>query len=95
MAGAVFNNNGLHGSTADHGDVERRTENALNAKKPARPIDREFNTGLFHLRAVQLGLSIGDLEYLSIGMVYDMLVERQNDSYDYPVVATQADIDRL
>lgn len=47
------------------------------------------------LRAVQLGLSIADLDELSIGMVYDMLIERQNDNYDYPVLATQADIDRL
>lgn len=54
-----------------------------------------MNTALFHLRAVQLGLSIGDLELLSVGMVYDMLIERQNDGYDYPVLATQADIDRL
>jgi len=44
---------------------------------------------------VQLGLSIGDLDQLSIGMVMDMLIERQNDSYDYPRLATQADIDRL
>lgn len=54
-----------------------------------------MNTALFYLRAVQLGLSIGDLELLSVGMVYDMLIERQNDSFDYPVLATQADIDRL
>ena len=47
------------------------------------------------LRCVQLGLSIADLDQLSIGMVYDMLIEKQNDNYDYPVLATQADIDRL
>lgn len=75
--------------------MERGTENGISTKKPAKPIDREFNTALFYLRAVQLGLSIGDMELLSIGMVLDMLIERQNDSYDYPVLATQADIDRL
>ena len=58
-------------------------------------IDREINTAIFLLRAVQLGLSVADLDELSIGMVLDMLIERQNDSYDYPVLATQADIDRL
>lgn len=47
------------------------------------------------LRAVQLGISITDLDHLSIGEVLDMLIERQNDDYDYPVLATQADIDRL
>jgi len=58
-------------------------------------IDREINTAVFLLRASQLGLSMADLEILSIGMVLDMLIEKQNDDYDYPVLATQADIDRL
>lgn len=47
------------------------------------------------LRCVQCGISISDLELLSIGMVNDMFIEMQNDDYDYPVIATQADIDRL
>lgn len=47
------------------------------------------------LRAVQLGIAVGDMENLSIGMIMDMLIERQNDDYDYPLMATQADIDRL
>lgn len=58
-------------------------------------IDREINTAIFLLRATQIGLSMADLETLSIGIVLDMLIERQNDSYDYPLIATQADIDRL
>ena len=58
-------------------------------------IDREINTAIFLLRATQIGLSMADLEELSIGIVLDMLIERQNDSYDYPRLATQADIDRL
>lgn len=47
------------------------------------------------LRCVQVGISISDLELLSIGMVNDMFIEMKNDEYDYPVMATQADIDRL
>lgn len=47
------------------------------------------------LRCVQCGISISDLELLSIGMVNDMFIEMKNDSYDYPVIATQADIDAL
>lgn len=47
------------------------------------------------LRCVQVGISISDLELLSIGMVNDMFIEMKNDEYDYPVIATQADIDRL
>ncbi|MEM0580230.1 hypothetical protein WBS51_07040 [Blautia sp. HA2174] len=47
------------------------------------------------LRCVQCGISISDLELLSIGMVNDMFIEMKNDEYEYPVVATQEDIDRL
>lgn len=54
-----------------------------------------MNTALFMLRCVQCGISISDLEYLSIGMVIDMFTEQQNDEYEYPYIATQADIDRL
>ncbi|MFR4695528.1 hypothetical protein HFM87_16350 [Blautia producta] len=47
------------------------------------------------LRCVQCGISISDLELLSIGMVNDMFIEMKNDEYEYPVIATQEDIDRL
>lgn len=50
---------------------------------------------MFMLRCVQCGISISDLELLSIGMVNDMFIEMKNDEYEYPVVATQEDIDRL
>lgn len=54
-----------------------------------------MNTPLFLLRCVQLGLSISDLDLLSIGLVNDMFIEKNNDEYDYPYIATQEDIDRL
>ena len=47
------------------------------------------------LRCVQCGISISDLELLSIGMVNDMFIEMENDEYKYPLIATQEDIDRL
>lgn len=54
-----------------------------------------MNTPLFMLRCVQLGIAISDLELLSIGMINDMFIERHNDDYEYPIIATKADIDRL
>lgn len=47
------------------------------------------------LRCMQVGISISDLELLSIGMVNDMFIEMKNDEYEYPVIATQQDIDDL
>ena len=63
--------------------------------KKLRPTDREMTTPLFLLRCVQLGLSIRDLDLLTIGMVNDMYVESRNDEHKYAVVATQEDFDRF
>ena len=57
-----------------------------------------MTTPLFLLRCVQLGISIRDLDLLTIGMVNDMYVESVNDQdadKNYNVVATQADFDRF
>ena len=72
-----------------------RNKRIVRTKKREREIDREVNTPLFMLRCVQLGISISDLELLSIGLVNDMFVELKNDDYDYPVMGTQEDIDAL
>lgn len=67
----------------------------VGCKKKQNEIDREVNAALFMLRCVQCGISISDLELLSIGMVNDMFIEMKNDEYEYPRIATQADIDAL
>lgn len=54
-----------------------------------------MTTPLFLLRCVQLGLSIRDLELLTIGMINDMYAESRNDDYNYATVATQADFDKF
>ena len=54
-----------------------------------------MTTPMFLLRCVQLGLSIRDLDLLTIGMVNDMYVESRNDEHKYAVVATQEDMDRF
>lgn len=54
-----------------------------------------MTTPLFLLRCVQLGISIRDLDLLTIGMVNDMYAESGNDSCKYPQLATQEDFDRF
>ena len=53
-----------------------------------------MTTPLFLLRCVQLGLSIRDLELLTIGMVNDMYAESRNDDCKYTQLATQEDFDK-
>ena len=54
-----------------------------------------MTTPLFLLRAVQLGLSLSELELLTIGMVNDMHIESRNDEYKYKEVAGQEDFDKF
>jgi len=54
-----------------------------------------MTTPLFLLRCVQLGLSIADLELLSIGLINDMYVESRNDDCKYATLATQEDFDKF
>lgn len=47
------------------------------------------------LRAVQLGISVHDLDLLSIGLLTDMFIESQNDDEAYDYLATQEDMDNF
>lgn len=45
------------------------------------------------LRCAELGLSAAELDDMTMGMVFDMLIEKANDHEKYNYKATQADID--
>ena len=52
-----------------------------------------MTTGLFLLRAVQMGLSLEDLDGLEYGTVIDMMTESSNDGCEYKLMASQEDFD--
>ena len=54
-----------------------------------------MTTPLFLLRCKQLGLSMTELDLLTIGLINDMFTERQNDDYPYKELASQADFDKF
>lgn len=54
-----------------------------------------MTTALFVLRAVQLGLSLDDLDGMEYGTVIDMMTESANDDCEYKQIATQADFDKF
>ena len=54
-----------------------------------------MTTALFMLRCVQLGLSIADLNLLTIGAVEDMFAESGRDSMEWKDQASQSDFDRF
>ena len=51
-----------------------------------------MTTPLFLLRCKQLGLSMTELDLLTIGLINDMFTERENDEYSYKSLATQDDM---
>lgn len=54
-----------------------------------------MTTPLFLLRCMEIGISIVNLDFLTIGLVIDMWTERANDSVKYKRVATQDDFDKF
>lgn len=64
-------------------------------KKDSRAVNRQYNTALYLLRCVELGLSYDDMEHLTYGMVEDMFIEKANDSFEYEYLATQKDFDNF
>lgn len=50
---------------------------------------------LFLLRAIQIGLSLTDLDCLEYGTVVDMMTESANDSCEYKQLASQEDFDKF
>ena len=54
-----------------------------------------MTTPLFLLRCVELGISIRDLELLTIGLILDIWTEKGNDSIEYDLVASQEDFDNF
>ena len=94
MAGAVFHVFDYGNLAANFGTLGLQYADHERCKKKERPTEREVNTPLFLLRCVELGLSISDLDLLTVGMVLDMLTEQKNDEYKYPELASQADFDR-
>lgn len=54
-----------------------------------------MTTPLFLLRSVEIGISVQDLDLLTVGLVIDMWTEKANDGVKYNRVATQDDFDKI
>ena len=54
-----------------------------------------MTTPLFLLRSLEIGVSIADLDLLTVGLVIDMWTEKANDGVKYKKVASQEDFDKF
>ena len=70
-----------------HSDImiQSNVQHKFKGKKSSR----EITTALFLLRCLEVGLSLSDLDLLTIGMVLDIWTEKGNDGEKYE---TQAEI---
>lgn len=64
--------------------MESERADDLNGKKKVDPTTRPQTGGTFMLRCAELGLSLDLLDEMTVGMVYDMLIEKANDREKYP-----------
>lgn len=67
----------------------------INTEKKIKATVREPNIAIYMLRCVELGLNKDMLQILSIGDIYDMYTEKMNDQEEYPLKATQEDINNF
>ena len=54
-----------------------------------------MTTPLFLLRCTEVGISIRDLDLLTIGLVLDIWTAKSNDSVKYRRIADQGDFDKF
>ena len=54
-----------------------------------------MTTPLLLLRCIEIGISIRDLDLLTIGMMMDIWTEKANDDVKYEQIATQEDFDKF
>ena len=54
-----------------------------------------MTTPLFLLRCMEVGISIRDLDLLTIGLVLDIWTEKANDGVKYARLADQSDFDKF
>ena len=59
----------------------------ISCKKKVAPRDREPNGAIFMLRCAELHLTKEDLDDMTVGMVFDMITEKQNDHEKYDIKA--------
>ena len=54
-----------------------------------------MTTPLFLLRCMEVGISVSDLDLLTVGLVLDIWTEKTNDGVKYARVACQEDFDKF
>ena len=66
----------------------------IESKRISRS-EREMTTPLFLLRCIEIGISVSDLDLLTVGLVLDIWTEKTNDGVKYARVASQEDFDKF
>lgn len=54
-----------------------------------------MTASLLQLRSLELGIKKTDMCHYSCGQIFGILIEKGNDQFEYPLKASQADINKL
>ena len=78
--------------------VKHHVQDALDAALMKLP-DEFFQfmalVVVFLLRCIEIGISVSDLDLLTVGLVLDIWTEKTNDGVKYARVASQEDFDKF
>ena len=73
----------------------KQSLHGCQSEKKLRSTERELTTPLFLLRYMEVGISIPDLDLLTIGLVMDIWSEKGNDGSEHAVLASEEEMDAL
>ena len=71
------------------------SEDAEDIEEKLPDTEMKMTTPLFLLRCVQIGISLRDLDLVTIGCINDMFAGKGNNSTEYAEIATQDQMDRF
>lgn len=75
--------------------MEGQHKNSFDIKKPVKPTTRPLTPALMFLRALSLGLSYVEAFRADVGFIHDLMTEKGNDNFEYPIIGTVDDFRKL
>ncbi len=60
-----------------------------------KPTARPMTPALMFLRALQIGLTYTEAFFMDVGFLNNLMIEKNNDGFEYPIIGTAEDFRKL
>lgn len=75
--------------------MEQSDEDEFNTKKRMKPNTRPLTVALMFERALSMGMTYTEAFNEDVGFINDLMIEKSNDSAEYPTLGTDDEFKRL